>query len=109
MVRHDGSYYLFYSGNVYDARYRTGVARAAAPLGPFQKHGAPILGSSAAWVGPGHGSVVHVGANDYFVYHAWLPSQAGGRMPLLDRIHWQGGWPLVNDGTPSDSPQPWPQ
>ena len=27
LVKRDGTYYLFYSGNVYDHRYRTGVAR----------------------------------------------------------------------------------
>jgi beta-xylosidase len=33
LVHHDGAYYLFYSGNVYDHRYRTGVARASAITG----------------------------------------------------------------------------
>src|SRR5512132_843465 len=75
VVRHDGSYYIFYSGNVYDHRYRTGGARASSLLGPYEKHGAPILGNNERWVGPGHGSVVSVGALDYFVYHAW--SNAG--------------------------------
>jgi hypothetical protein len=27
--------------------------------------------------------------------------QDGGRKLLVDRIGWQGGWPFVNDGTPS--------
>src|SRR6185436_7436125 len=64
IVAHDGRFYLFYSGNVYDGRYRTGVARADSILGPYTKHGAPILANNTRWVGPGHGSVVAVGGAD---------------------------------------------
>ena len=109
MVKRNGTYYLFYSGNVYDSRYRTGVARASQLLGPYTKHGAPILANNATWVGPGHGSVVPVGADDYFVYHAWRASDMGaGRQVMADRITWQNGWPQISDGTPSQTPQPWP-
>jgi GH43 family beta-xylosidase len=114
IVERSGVYYLFYSGNVYDHRYRTGVARAGSLLGPYEKRGAPILQNNERWVGPGHGSVVTVGGLDYFVYHAWqnagdgtqLPS--GGRRVLVDRILWDEGWPSIHDGTPSRSPVPWP-
>jgi len=114
VVTHDGMYYLFYSGNVYDYRYRTGVARSASLLGPYEKHGAPILGNNSRWVGPGHGSVVRAGSDDYFVYHAWTNAGDGtqlgadGRQVLVDRIDWSGGWPSISDGTPSHTPQPWP-
>ena len=114
VVKRDGTYFVFYSGNVYDHRYRTGVARSASLLGPYEKHGAPILGNNERWVGPGHGSVVHVGAKDYFVYHAWTNAGDGtelgsaGRQVLVDRIDWADGWPVIHDGTPSRTPQPWP-
>lgn len=113
VVRRDGTYYLFYSGNVYDHRYRTGVARASSITGPYQKLGPPILGNNEAWVGPGHGTVLDLGGVDYFVYHAWVNagdgSQGpGGRRILIDRIDWVDGWPRIGDGTPSRSPQPWP-
>ncbi|MBX7084072.1 MAG: family 43 glycosylhydrolase [Nannocystaceae bacterium] len=114
LVQRDGQWFLFYSGNVYDHRYRTGVARAASLLGPYEKHGAPILGNNERWVGPGHGSVVTVGSFDYFVYHAWSNAgdgshdAAAGRQVLVDRIAWQDGWPVIGDGTPSRSWQPWP-
>jgi GH43 family beta-xylosidase len=110
----DGQYFLIYSGNVYDHRYRTGVARAPSLLGPYEKHGAPILGNNERWVGPGHGSVVVVGGVDWFVYHAWSNNGAGqhlesaGRQMLIDRIDWVDGWPIIHDGTPSRSAQPWP-
>ena len=114
-MKRDGTYYpLFYSGNVYDARYRTGVARAASLLGPYEKLGAPILSNNARWVGPGHGSVVHTDGEDFFVYHAWpaLPGggndTAQGRHTLLDRIVWEARLAPPSDGTPSTSLQPWP-
>jgi hypothetical protein len=114
VVARDGFYYLFYSGNVYDHRYRTGVARSASVLGPYEKLGPPILGNNERWVGPGHGSVVQVGGLDYFVYHAWTNAGDGtndgalGRNVLVDRIVYENGWPRIHDGTPSRSPQPWP-
>ncbi len=114
IVKRGGTYYLFYSGNVYDHRYRTGVARAASVLGPYEKHGAPILGNNERWVGPGHGSVVQARGKDYFAYHAWTNAGNGtnatgpGRHVLVDRIDWVGGWPAIHDGTPSRTEQPWP-
>ena len=105
---------MFYSGNVYDERYRTGVARATTLTGPWEKKGAPVLANNAAWVGPGHGSVVAVQTSDYFVYHAWRNAGGGarddakGRLVLLDRITWNDGWPQIGDGTPTVAPQPWP-
>ncbi len=114
VVKRGGFYYLFYSGNVYDHRYRTGVARATKIEGPYTKHGAPILTNNARWVGPGHGSVVSVNGLDYFVYHAWtnrgdgLALTADGRQVLVDRIRWVNGWPQIANGSPSIAAQRWP-
>ncbi|GAC1393417.1 MAG: hypothetical protein NVSMB47_00700 [Polyangiales bacterium] len=113
VVKNGTSYYLFYSGNVYDQSYRTGVARAASPKGPFVKHGAPILANNGSFVGPGHGAVVQAHGADFWLYHAWRNDGSGGTAPggrqdLLDAIVWTGGWPRISDGTPSHTPQPWP-
>lgn len=114
IIARDGQWLMFYSGNVYDHRYRTGVARAPAVLGPYEKHGAPILANNERWVGPGHGSVVVVQGIDYFVYHAWPNAGDGthdggaGRHVLVDRIDYVDGWPRIHDGTPSRTLQPWP-
>ncbi len=113
VIKHAGSYFMFYSGNVYDQRYRTGVARASSPKGPFTKKGAPILVNNSKFLGPGHGSVVQAHGNDFFVYHAWLNNGSGapapgGRQVLVDAIVWEGGWPRVSNGSPSFTPQPWP-
>jgi beta-xylosidase len=114
LIKRQGQYFLLYSGNVYDYRYRTGVARAASLQGPYEKHGPPILANNERWVGPGHGSVITVGGVDWFVYHAWSNNGSGGnvaaegRYMLIDRIDWVDGWPAIHDGTPSRSAQPWP-
>jgi beta-xylosidase len=120
VVKHDGTYFLLYSGNVYDQRYRTGVARASSLTGRWEKKGAPILTNNEAWVGPGHGSVVQfptadgASTQDYFVYHAWRNAGGGaadrdqGRMVLLDRITWVKGWPQIGNGSPTITAQPAP-
>lgn len=104
VVKRGSYYYLFYSGNGYDARYRTGVARATSPKGPFVKMGDPVLGNSAAWVGPGHGTVITAHGADYFFHHAWptLPDgsmdAARGRIDVVSPIRWVADWPVVGDG-----------
>lgn len=114
VVAHDGLYYLFYSGNVFDFRYRMGVARATSPLGPFTKKSEPILSSSAQWVGPGHGSVVRAHGRDVVVHHAWyaLPDGthdgARGRVALVTPVSWKDGWPVLGAGRPSDAPLEFP-
>jgi len=114
LMERGGTYYLFYSGNVYDYRYRTGVARASVVSGPYEKHGDPILANDASWVGPGHGSVVPLRDRLFFVYHAWYANGSGqhdasrGRNVLVDEITFADGWPRINDGTPSEGLQPWP-
>jgi len=115
IVKHGTEYFMFYSGNVYDDRYRTGVARAKSPKGPFTKKGAPILGNNAKWVGPGHGTVLHVNGKDLFFHHAWpaLPNgghdQTKGRMGLLAPITWEAnGWPSLGNGTSFVDPLPYP-
>jgi GH43 family beta-xylosidase len=114
LVRRDGFYYLLYSGNVYDHRYRTGVARSANLFGPYEKLGPPILGNNERWVGAGHGTLLPVGGYDYFIYHAWTNAGDGthdggaGRHVLVDRVVWENGWPRIHDGSPSRTLQAWP-
>ncbi len=104
-VRRGGYYYLFYSGNSYDTKYRTSVARSTSVLGPYEKLGAPLLGNNGQWGGPGHGSVVPVGAEDWLFYHAWDVPSGAGRFGMLDRITWGAGWPSIGGGSPTAGPQ----
>jgi beta-xylosidase len=110
---HGGHYYMFYSGFTFcNATYAVGVARADSPLGPFKKRGAPILRTNPEWNGPGHNAIASAGGHDYIVYHAWKGAhtcaESGDRELMLDRVRWVGGWPRVNNGTPSRGPQPVP-
>jgi len=100
LIDHGGKYFLFYSANSYaSANYAIGVARADAPLGPYTKASQPILRSAGHWAGPGHGSVITTPKGEtWHVYHSWIAGQIGGgpgRVPLIDRVFWDGGWPTM--------------
>ncbi|XVV12089.1 glycoside hydrolase family 43 protein [Actinoplanes sp. CA-131856] len=106
MVRHDGKLYLFYSANAFDAdAYALGYATCETPLGPCRKaEENPILRSSAAAAGPGHGFLVTLpGGATWMLYHAWpdgaVGSVAPGRQLWLDRVDWVDGRPVVHGPT----------
>ncbi len=113
VLRHDGRYYLFYSGNAYNnGSYALGVARADSPLGPYTKLGAPLVKTGGSWAGPGHGSVVdgpHGGT--FLVYHAWraghVAGPGDGRLVLVDEVTWNDGWPAIPQA-PSAQSRPMP-
>jgi beta-xylosidase len=106
IVRRNGWFYMFYSGNFCCARecnYAVGVARSRKLLGPWEKNPAnPILAANEAWKCPGHGTVVtDERGRDYFLYHAYHPKDFVyvGRQGMLDEIRWNAdGWPTINDG-----------
>ena len=106
MVRHDGRLYLFYSANAFDKQeYALGYATCEGPLGPCAKAAEnPILKSSPAAAGPGHGFLVTTPAGEsWLLYHAWPPSAIGsvapGRQLWLDRVDWVDGRPVVKGPT----------
>ena len=123
VIRHDDSYYLFYSGDNCcgpDAHYGVMVARSKSAIGPFetleQAKGVPhslMLFKSERWLAPGHNCVVSDRAGDvWMIYHAIdvnRPRQRqedevnSRRVLLIDRIEWKDGWPHI--GTPSQEPQ----
>ena len=100
MVEQGGQFFLFYSANGYASpSYAIGVARASSPMGPFVKASQPILRTTGGWAGPGHGSVLKTAKGEtWHVYHSWRAGQVGGgngRVVLLDRVFWEGGWPTM--------------
>ena len=113
VVRRDGMYYLFYSGNSYaNGSYAVGVARSTSPLDGYAKAGAPILSTDTPWIGPGHCSVVDTPSGEtYMVFHAWKPGHVNGpgdqRFPLADLVFWAGGGPAGPDA-PSARSRPAP-
>jgi len=110
LMKKNGQYYMFYSGAFFGSEaYSVGVAKAATPLGTYTKRADPILKSGNRWKGPGHNTVVSIGNNDYALYHAWDGAITGNRVGMLDKITWEAdGWPTIGYGTPTESPQPYP-
>jgi beta-xylosidase len=113
MVRHDGKLYLFYSANAFDKEeYALGYATCESPLGPCVKAAEnPILHTSPAASGPGHGFLVTTPAGEsWLLYHAWPPSAVGsvapGRQLWLDRVDWVDGRPVVKGPTVEAQPAP---
>jgi xylan 1,4-beta-xylosidase len=106
VIRRDGWFYIFYSGNFCCARecnYMVGVARSRKLLGPWEKNPAnPIMRGNETWKCPGHGTVVtDQRGRDFFFYHAYKADDFVyvGRQALLDQIKWGAdGWPTINEG-----------
>ena len=104
--RHEGRYFLFYSGNAFDSDlYAVGYATCDGPLGPCRDAPSdPILKSACKASGPGHQALVRHGRDTWIVYHAY----AGGdkRVLWIDRLRWEAGKPVV--AGPTCEPQPSP-
>jgi len=106
VLRRNGWFYLFYSGNGCcgtGCHYALGVARSRSLFGPWEKNPLnPILAANEAWKCPGHGSVVEDERGRYFfLYHAY--SAAGtvftGREGMLDEVTFGlDDWPTLNHG-----------
>lgn len=81
LVRHEGTYYLFYSANWWESeRYCIGYATADSPLGPYRKatrHG-PWVGSGPEALGPGGQEFfLDAGGGLRMAFHAWAPGAVG--------------------------------
>ena len=104
LVRRDGWFYLFYSGNACCGRecnYALGVARSKTLLGNWEKNPAnPILAENEIWQCPGHGSIVETPDDrSFLLYHAYKKNNfALGREALLDEVKYENGWATINDG-----------
>jgi beta-xylosidase len=107
IVRKNGWFYMFYSGNACCGRgcnYALGMARSRKLTGKWEKNPAnPILAANDAWQCPGHGTIVKTpdGA-DFLLYHAYRKRSDAfniGREALLDRVEWtKDGWATINGG-----------
>lgn len=79
VLKHQGKYYLFYSGNGYTSQdYGVGFAVADNPWGPWQKYAHnPILQSPDTLRGVGHGAFFRDQEEKlYYVYHSHNSQQA---------------------------------
>lgn len=91
MLKHNGTYYLMYSGTGADSpNYGIGYATAKNPLGPFEKFaGNPIVSRGGKVFGPGHHCVVEGPKGGlWLVYHQkWDDTQSYRRFLAIDPMH----------------------
>jgi arabinan endo-1,5-alpha-L-arabinosidase len=73
------TYFLFYSANDFSTPdYGIGVAVSKDIRGPYVKSTTRLLGSSSAWVGPGHPTVtVDPSGRHVMLVHAYKPERVG--------------------------------
>ena len=129
MLRRNGWYYLFFSGDNCcgpDAHYAVLVARARSATGPFQVRrdpatglALPVVGRNGTWVAPGHNAVIaDAGGRLWMLYHAVDAARPRSRptdqvntrrVMLLDPLTFRDGWPTVTGGTPSSGATRAPQ
>jgi beta-xylosidase len=107
MWKHDGRYYLFYSGGNYqDDTYAVGYATCKTPLGPCTDAPQnPILKTRCRAHGPGHNALIDVGGQTWIVYHAWRPDHTA-RVLWIDKLAWRNGKPTVEGPTCTQQPAP---
>ena len=88
MVEHEGTHYLFYSGNAWNtAQYAVGYATCTGPAGPCRKPlNRPWLSSTEGVSGPGGLELFDGGGQMHAVFHAWtgpVGYDAGGVRSLF--------------------------
>lgn len=117
MWLHEGSYYLFFSGNDYGGPpYAVGYAVCATALGPCEDAPEnPILATTDTVqppvIGPGHQTIISDRDGDtWLVYHTWEVTAAGRRgtrrFMWIDRLTWTDGIPIVEGPTLEPQPRP---
>ncbi len=101
LVKHAGTYYLFYSANDFGGgNYRTGYATASSITGPYTKARAELMTTDLF-----HGTVIGPGGQDVFTtadgstaiaFHGWDPTYSYRAM-YVSGLSWSGsGMPTVD-------------
>lgn len=125
IYKRGGYYYLFASiGTCCDgarSTYTTVVGRSTSLMGPYKNRAGRSMLDNAhdvviqpndRWAGTGHNSEIITDDNgdDWIMYHAYdKKDPSKGRILMLDKVKWNAmGWPTVNNGTASTTPQPAP-
>jgi xylan 1,4-beta-xylosidase len=111
MIKHQGVYYLIYSGGSADSEdYAIGYATATHPEGPYTKYlGNPIIHEGNGIFGPGHVSVIHDRAGKlWLVYHQQKDKTRGwNRIICIDPI-WFDGKGILHGKASRATPRPAP-
>lgn len=106
MIKHDGTYYLTYSGNCYaDREYSVGYAASQEPLGGFVKYeNNPVLtaGKNRQVSGTGHAGFAWSpdGTELFMIYHDHVVPDQGGnfRQMAMDRVVFEEDGTLTVNG-----------
>ncbi len=111
MLKHNGMYYLLYSGGSADSEnYAIGYATAKSPIGPFIKYsGNPIVKKGKGIFGPGHVSVTEdIDGTLWMVYHQQKNESPGwNRIICIDRL-WFDDKGILHTKATRSTPQPAP-
>ena len=122
VYKRKGYYYLFASvGTCCEgakSTYHTVVGRSKKLAGPYvdrqggrmlDNHYETVIKGNDRWKGPGHNSeiITDKEGDTWLLYHAYdALDPEKGRVMLLDKLLWdEEGWPYVEGGTPSTTPQ----
>jgi beta-xylosidase len=102
MIRHGGTYVLFYSGNAYNSgRYFVNYATADALCDQFVKHPGQLLNQHTLhdrYQNPGGQDVVHTHRQDFLVFHAFTsPTRRAMFVAVLEWHHGQPGPRSIDD------------
>lgn len=111
MLKHNGVYYLLYSGGSADSQdYAIGYATAKSPAGPFSKYsGNPIVRKGNGIFGPGHVSVTKDRRGTlWMVYHQQKDTTPGwNRIICIDPL-WFDDQGVLHGKATRATPQPAP-
>ncbi len=113
LVKHEGIYYLLYSGGNYNSTYGTGYATSTSPLGPYTKYEYnPILVSNDQAFGVGAATVfVSPDGSEHFIAYLrnFSPTVVRPLLTCIDRIRFvdnpNGGADIIEMYGPSVNPQ----
>ncbi len=113
MVEHEGTYYLFYSGNWWESHeYAVGYAVCESPTGPCEKPlDEPIFEYTQEVFGPGGQAFFEDEDGDLVMaYHAWTAPiasyPAGLRSLRIDPVQFENGVPVITGPTSDAQPLP---
>jgi beta-xylosidase len=112
--KHNGLYYIMYSGNFYGGEnYAVGYATSKSPLGPFIKAANnPVLqkntNKGGEVTGTGHNSIITIpGGKMYCVYHGRTKASGKDRVVFIDKMNITREGKLVVSGpTTTNQPKP---
>ena len=111
MLKHQGRYYLMYSGSSADGPdYAIGYATATSPTGPFSKHpGNPIAKRGNGVFGPGHHCVTTApDGRLWMVYHQKNRTEYGWKRFLAIDPLWYDDQGVIHVKTTRGTEQPAP-